>query len=144
MGARKTKWYEHDPIRLAVEKKAMERRYPQFKLLKLSDGRLAWVGTLTSNTEERYKICVRYPYDFPNSPPKVFPIDPAIEVVDAGGRRLMHQWSDGHLCLYYPADRTFGSNSTAATVVTVAAAWFFAYESWLRSGKLEWPGIEAD
>ena len=26
----------------------------------------------------------------------------------------------------------------------VAAAWFFCYEEWLRSGKREWPGIEAD
>jgi len=139
-----TYWYEHDPIRLVIEKKAMQERYPRFTLRKLDDGRLAWLGTLTSNTGNQYLIALLYPHNFPNSPPEVYPIDPAIEVVDVGGRRYKHQYADGHLCLYYPADRTFGANSTAATVVTVAAAWFFSYEYWLRSGKREWPGVEVD
>lgn len=139
-----THWYEYDPVRLVIEQKAMQARYPKFVLRKLDDGRLAWMGALTSNTNKCYQIVVIYPHNFPNRPPDVYPIDPVIEVVDVGGTRYKHQYADGHLCLYYPDDRTFGDSSTAATVVTVAAAWFFAYESWLRSGKREWPGIEAD
>jgi len=122
----------------------MQGRYPKFVLRKLDDGRLAWIGTLTTNKGNEYSIAVVYPNDFPNSPPSVFPIDPQLEVVDVGGQRYKHQWADGHLCLYYPSDRTFGSNATAATVVAVAAAWFFAYEYWLASGKRVWPGKAAD
>jgi ubiquitin-protein ligase len=144
MNSTRTRWYEYDPVRLVIEKKAMEERYPKFTLHKLDDDRLAWMGTLTSNSNTRYQIAVVYPHNFPNSPPEVYPIDPVIEVVDVCGKKYKHQFSDGHLCLYYPADRTFSSNSTVATVVTVAAAWFFSYEYWLRSGKREWPGIEAD
>ncbi len=137
-------WYETDPVRLLMEKNAMQERFPHFTLHKLDDGRLTWQGTLTSNNGNRYTILAIYPPNFPNSPPEVFPVDPVIQVIDTSGRRLKHQYADGHLCLYYPADRSFSAASTAATVVAVAAAWFFSYESWLRSGKQEWPGIEAD
>lgn len=139
-----TYWYESDPVRLLMEKNAMRERFSRFTLHKLDDGRLAWVGRLTTNNEHRYEIAVIYPPNFPNSPPEVFPIDPVIQVVDQSGRRLKHQYADGHLCLYYPADRTFGATATAATVVAVTAAWFFSYEYWLRSGRREWPGVEAD
>jgi hypothetical protein len=140
----RTHWYEYDSMRLVIEKNAMQERYPGFVLRKLDDGRLAWIGKITTNNNNTYQIAVIYPYSFPNQPPEVYPIEPTIEVVDVGGQRYKHQYRDGHLCLYYPADRTFSSNSTAATIVTVAAAWFFAYEYWLASGKREWPGVEAD
>jgi hypothetical protein len=137
-------WYESDSVRLLIEKQAMRERFPGFSLRKLDDGRLAWMGTLTSNKNNRYRIALIYPHSFPNSPPEVYPIDPAIQVTDTSGQRLKHQYADGHLCLYYPADRSFDINSTAATVVAVAAAWFFSYERWLESGKQDWPGDEAD
>lgn len=137
-------WYEVNPARLLLEKKAMETRFPQFQLVR--DGaQLVWIGTLKSNRGNPYEIALYYPNHFPASPPSVFPINPAITVwKDEQTGSLKHQYSDGHLCLYYPGDRTFAQNTTAATVIAVAAAWFFAYESWLESGKTVWPGIEAD
>ena len=137
-------WYESDSARLLIEKMAMDERFPSFILRKLNDGRLAWVGTLTTNNDNMYQILVVYPSNFPYAPPEVYPIEPAIQVLDPRGHRMLkHQYADGHLCLYYPADRSFGDKSTAATVVAVAAAWFFCYEQWLCSGKREWPGVEA-
>ncbi len=139
-----TPWYQSNPARLVVERQAMEARFPQFQLVR--DGeQLVWLGTLTTNRGNVYEIALYYPDDFPAAPPKVYPISPAITVwKDEKAGYLKHQYNDGHLCLYEPSDRTFGQNTTAATVVAVAAAWFFAYESWLESGKTVWPGIEAD
>lgn len=137
-------WYQTNPARLVIERTAMEHRFPQFQLVR--DGEiLVWIGTLRSNRGNTYEIALYYPNDFPASVPNVFPIDPPITVwKDQKAGHLKHQYNDGHLCLYEPNDRTFGQNTTAATVIAVAAAWFFAYESWLESGKKEWPGIEAD
>lgn len=137
------RWFEQNPARLVLEKRAMER-FPGFQLVR-DNSQLVWVGTLETNRGNRYEIALYYPDNFPDEPPKVYPINPAVTVwKDEEAGRLKHQYNDGHLCLYYPGDRTFASQTTAATVVAVAAAWFFAYESWLESGKTHWPGIEAD
>ena len=137
-------WYETVPARLVLEKQAMSTRFPGFVLRKLDDGRLAWLGTLETNRDNQYEVAVVYPYNFPREVPLVFPIDPPIKVWDERQFRQRHQYPDGHLCLYYPSDRSFDNSATAATVIAVAAAWFFAYESWLESGKTVWPGPEVD
>lgn len=136
-------WYETNPTRLIKEKKIMEARFPQFHLVRDGD-QLVWVGSIESNRGKEYEIALYYPHDYPDSPPKVYPINPPISSwEDRQAGRLKHQWSDGSLCLYYPSDKTFDSNATAATVIAIAAAWFFAYETWLESGQSLWPGVEA-
>ena len=63
------RWYEVDPDRLMIEKEAMRTRFPGFDLTTMDDGKLAWRGVLTTNTENKYEIAVIYPHDFPyNSP----------------------------------------------------------------------------
>ena len=137
-------WYEAIPGRLVLESKAMETRFPDFQLVR--DGtQLVWMGTLETNRGNRYEIALYYPDNFPDTPPKVFPINPVLEVYKSPTTNsLKHQYNDGSLCLHFPADQSFGTRSTAATVIAVAAAWLFAYETWLDSGKTEWPGDEAD
>jgi len=137
-------WYESNPARLVLEKQAMSTRFPGFVLRKLDEGRLAWLGALHTNRGNQYEIAVIYPFNFPREVPLVFPVDPPIQVWDERQFRQRHQYPDGHLCLYYPSDRNFDANATAATVIAVAAAWFFAYECWFDSGKQVWPGPEAD
>lgn len=136
-------WYETNPGRLVLEKKAVETRFPEFQLVR--DGnQLVWVGTLMSNRGKSYEIAIYYPDDFPASAPRVYPINPRITSWKNQQEGLLqHQWNDGSLCLYYPDDRTFHANSTAATVIAIAAAWFFSYESWVDSGRTAWPGVEA-
>lgn len=134
-------WYERNPARLVQEQKAMERRFPGFKLHR--DGtKLVWVGILTTNRNERYELAVEYPDNFPDQEPKVFPIEPTIAIW-RDDNMLQHQYNDGSLCLFHPNDRFWEANTTAATVVATAAAWLFAYEEWLESGKQAWPGVEA-
>lgn len=136
-------WYELDSARLMVEQQAMQMKFPQFQLYQ-TNGVLWWRGTLTTNRNNRYVIGVIYPPQFPYKAPQVYPHDPAIQVNDVNNPgRYKHQYPDGHLCLYYPGDGTFSPNTTAATVVAVSAAWFFAYESWIESGYRDWPGQEA-
>ncbi|MEI6046714.1 MAG: hypothetical protein WCS37_20360 [Chloroflexota bacterium] len=137
-------WHELDPQRLSFERKAMANKFPSFHMHRMQDGRLAWSGTLQSNRGNAYKILLVYPVQFPYKPPLVYPIEPTIEAFDPGTDKYKHQYPDGHLCLYFPGDRDFDVKTTAATVVAVSAAWFFAYESWLESGRREWPGPEVD
>lgn len=139
-------WYELNPARLLLEKKAMEARFPGFLLVRVEKtNRLAWRGTLQTNRGNSYEIALVYPDDFPAHPPKAYPITPPIEVwKDAEQRWLKHQYRDGEFCLYYPQDRDFTPNTTAAKVMAIAATWLFSYESWLESGKTDWPGIEID
>lgn len=40
-------WYEIDPELLEMERKMMLHSFPTFKLEKLEDGRLCWIGELT-------------------------------------------------------------------------------------------------
>lgn len=136
-------WYDQNPARLTLEKQIMEKKFPSFALQMMADGSLAWHGQVQTESK-RYQIAVIYPPDFPRQPPNVYPVDPQIEVRDVKGNRLKHQYNDGHLCLYYPADRSFHAKTTATTVIAVAALWFNCYEYWLKSGKKEWPGDEAD
>ncbi|MCX6021104.1 MAG: hypothetical protein NTZ05_05140 [Chloroflexi bacterium] len=129
--------------RLLVEQQAMSERFPHFRLRDMGDF-LGWSGTLTTPRGTVYRVLVQYPPSFPDAPPVVFPVEPAVEAVDDDGVNLVHQYGDGHLCLYFPGDHTFHDKSTAVTVVAVAAAWFFAYEEWLASGRRHWPGAAAD
>lgn len=137
-------WYDLDPVRLVTEQSAMQRRFPQFKLLRR--GReLYWDGVLVSNHNNAYRIAVKYPDDYPARPPLVFPLDPVIEIFhDEEKGVLQHQYNDGSLCLFHPNDRFFERRSTVVTVVAAAAAWFAAYEYWLDSNKTVWPGKEAE
>ena len=137
-------WFELDPRRLTIERDAMGTKFPSFKLNRLPDGRLAWQGNLQSNRGNTYQIMIIYPETFPYKEPQVFPINPIVRAMDVDGKKFKHQYPDGHLCLYYPGDRDFDVRTTAATVIAVAAAWFFAYECWLESGRKSWPGPEVN
>ena len=134
-------WYDINPGRLVLEKQAMKLRFPDFQLRR--DGpRLLWYGTLVSNNDTRYDVALYYPNNFPDTPPQVFPLNPPITAwKNKAAGELMHQYNDGSLCLYYPLDRSFDPNTTAASVLAVAAAWFFAYEYWKQTG--EWAGVSA-
>jgi hypothetical protein len=114
-------WFKSNPGRLVNETAAMETLFPDFELHELPQG-LAWVGFVTpEKTRGRYKVSVVYPDDFPYHPPKVFVLDPRISAPK-------HQYGDTSLCLMYPGDSTWGTNTTAGQAVAMASAWLFCYE----------------
>lgn len=135
-------WYERDKARFVLEQRVMVQKFPQFRLFRQDDA-LCWLGQLTTNRGNGYELLVRYPDEFPYKAPLVYPYNPVLKVTDPLTGKPKHQYPDGRLCLYFPGDETFSPNTTAASVVAVAAAWLFAYELWLEAGCLEWPGPEA-
>jgi hypothetical protein len=139
-----SEWYERTGERLVLEQRAMSDRFPQFQLFQ--DGaELLWRGRLTTNDGNAYEIMIKYPRTFPDDPPEAYPLEPPVAAYKTERSGVpKHQYHDGRLCLYYPADRTLQKETTAATVVALSAAWLFAYEQWLKSGKKHWPGKEAD
>lgn len=61
-------WYERDQARLAGELTAMKKFYSEFKLGKLSDGRLFWQGKLQpfGKGGTIWEVRLIYPNDYPN------------------------------------------------------------------------------
>jgi len=137
-------WFRSNPRRLVDEKEAMRNRFPDFQLHQLPAG-MTWVGWLRPrNVSTSYKISIVYPDDFPSHAPKVFPIEPTVSAPK-------HQYGDGSLCLMYPGDGSWRTNTTAVQIVTMAAAWLFCYEYHERHCPTRcktvpckyWPGAEA-
>ncbi|MGA2435416.1 MAG: hypothetical protein ABSG25_09025 [Bryobacteraceae bacterium] len=135
-------WFNSNPARLVDEKESMQVRFGGFRLYSLPVG-LAWDGWLRpKQSTKNYRVSVVYPDDFPYHPPKVFVIDPKISV-------SKHQYGDGSLCLMYPGDGTWQTNTTAVQAVAMAAAWLFCYEYHARHCGCDitpcdfWPGTEA-
>ena len=136
-------WYERDKKRLKIEITAVKDRYPQFELIKLRDGRLAWRGWLRTRRAadtygRRYGVLVVYPSNYPVDAPRVY-----VEGI-SGIESTPHMFSDGSLCLFYPNDpRQWNpQQSTAVVAISWTAAWLHAYEVWKRTGR--WPGRSLD
>jgi len=96
-------WYDYNPQRVLQEQQIMTQKFPQFQML-MVDKQLAWIGSLETNRNNTYSIVVKYPDEFPNKEPLVYPIEPIIEAQEASGK-YKHQYPDGRLCLYYPGSR---------------------------------------
>lgn len=114
-------WYDKDPRRLRLEQEAMHSRFSGFVLTKGDREQLGWVGTLTSNRGRRYKVLVEYTDEFPHSAPGAYIVEPQI--------KSQHMYGDSHLCLMYPGEGTWQTNTTCAQIVALVSAWIFAYET---------------
>ena len=138
-------WYETNPQLLALERIAMQKAFPNFKLEKLDDGRLSWIGKLHVGVYEtkfhqpmEYHVMALYmnnhPYQQMGSSVRVYPILPNVkELVDKLGFRPLHllQDSDGelYLCTNEYEDQRVGNDvSSAASVLGWACKWLLAYE----------------
>lgn len=130
-----TPWWEHLPGRLILDQQIMNESFPGFSLYNEED-RLVWKGELTSNTDVKYEVWVTYPDNYPEEELRAFILDPDVSNCPK------HIYKDGHLCLWYPSDRTYQSKTTPATVLGITSAWIFCYEEFQRSG--EWPGPEQE
>lgn len=127
-------WHQRNPGRLLKEQEIMKASFPQARLIKITNNRLAWVVSLKTNTDSIYVVEIAYPDGFPADYPKAFVIDPAI-------RGVPHQYNNNQLCLFNASDRPERSynpaKTTAATITTWVAAWLASYEIWQRTGA--WP-----
>lgn len=134
-------WYERDPMLLEAEKAAMTRDFPQFQLIKLNDGRLAWVGDVSLNVMGNNKWRLMAVYQ-PNHPEQrmgssvyVYLVEPSIEsIIEQLGWRPHHLLRDSnnrnYLCTteaeYVKASKT--QSTSANTVMRWAIKWLLCFE----------------
>lgn len=136
-------WYEDKDL-LEAEKYAMRKYFPQFKLEKLNDGRLSWIGYLENITGEgsKWYIQIIYDNDHPNNirfggSIKVYPILPKLEdLKEKLQESIPHVLSDSegnlYLCTASSTDFKKGKvNTTAASALGWAFKWIAAFELWL-------------
>ena len=134
-------WYERDPMLLEAEKAAMNRDFPQFSLIKLSDGRLAWTGKVSLNVMGNNSWHLMAVYQ-PNHPEQrmgssvyVYLVEPSIEdLIEQLGWRPHHLLRDSnnrnYLCTteaeYVKASKT--QSTSANTVLRWAIKWLLCFE----------------
>ena len=138
-------WYERDPELLEMEKIAMARAFPHFKLDKLDDGRLYWIGELTPGIYETkfnerltYTVMAVYNNNHPQqvmgSSVRVYPVLPDVDdLINRCGFRPFHLLRDSSENLYLctnEADNviTGATVTSAASVLAWAVKWLMSYE----------------
>lgn len=138
-------WYDNNPTLLAMEKIAMERNFPQFKLDKLDDGRLCWIGVIEPGIYEskfgekrQYHLMAVYDNNHPHqqmgSSVRVYPLMPDVdELIQMAGFRPYHLLQDSvgnlYLCTNEVGDQKTGTTTTtAASVLGWATKWLIAFE----------------
>lgn len=134
-------WYERDPMLLQAEKEAMSRDFPQFSLIKLNDGRLAWVGDVKLNVmgDNSWRLMAVYQPNHPvqqmGSSVYVYLVEPSIEaLIEQLGWRPHHLLRDSnnrnYLCTteagYVKATNT--QVTSANTVLRWAIKWLLCFE----------------
>lgn len=138
-------WYETNPQLLALERVAMNRAFPNFKMEKLDDGRLAWIGKLNIGAYEskfhqpmEYHVMALYMNNHPHaqmgSSVRVYPVLPDVqELINKCGFRPFHLLTDSngdlYLCTNEADNQKTGNDITsAASVLGWACKWFLGYE----------------
>ena len=131
----------------------MNKAFPNFKMEKLEDGRLAWIGKLNIGAYEskfhqsmEYHIMALYMNNHPHaqmgSSVRVYPVLPDVqELIQKCGFRPYHLLTDSngdlYLCTNEADNQKTGNDITsAASVLGWACKWFLGYELVL-TGDLE-------
>lgn len=138
-------WYETNPELLAMERIAMQKAFPNFKLERLEDGCMAWIGKLNVGVYEtkfhqpmEYHVMALYMNNHPHkqmgSSVRVYPVLPDVnELIEKCGFRPSHLLIDSrndlYLCTNEADNQKTGNDVTsAASVLAWACKWFLAYE----------------
>lgn len=119
-------------LNLGLQKLAMQKKFPSFKLYSSNPKNIYWIGYLQPKPEaQKYKIMVQY-----NLTPRVYILSPDILM------QAPHRYSDYSLCLYHPNDRSYSPDMLVSdTIIPWTSEWLYFYELWLKEGV--WWGKEA-
>lgn len=138
-------WFETNPSLLEGEKMAMNKFFPGFKLDKLDDGRLYWIGELSPGIYETkfgvkkvYTVMAVYNNNHPEqvmgSSVRIYPVLPDVQdLIDECGFKPYHLLRDSndnlYLCTNESTDMKTGTTTTsAASVLAWAVKWLSCYE----------------
>jgi hypothetical protein len=122
-------WYEDNPRRLLIEKRALEQSFPQFYFFR-SGSALGVRGYLSTSRGGFYSLEILYPSSFPYGAPEVYVLSPSIS--DA-----LHKFDGNQICVHYNEWRP---QYTITVMIGWAAHWLHSYEIWKSTGR--WPGRE--
>jgi len=141
-------WYERNKALLEADKQAMRAFFPGFRLDKLDDGRLYWIGQVNPRGKDGgvWTLQAVYQHNHPSNDSyggsvRVYSIDPDMDELYKEAGKLPHILRDetGHLymCTARKEDVAAGANqkTSAATSIGWAVRWIWAVESWL-AGEL--------
>lgn len=104
----------------------MHAHFPGFQLTKGTNGSLTWVGVVTPTPEDDFLVAIVYPDNYPYQSPALWALEPPLRP------GAPHLYMDGSLCIH--ANNWDPERGTAASCVTLAAAWLVAYEAWRQTG----------
>ena len=138
-------WYENDPELYREEIAAMNKIFPQFRLKKLPDGRLSWVGVVKPTTARKnaaWMLQLVYDHNHPNNNSyggsvHVYVIDPDLEAWNKRLGGIPHLLRDAsgniYLCTARAKDVKAGRNlsTSAASSLAWAIKWICVFELWL-------------
>ncbi|MHB8277439.1 MAG: hypothetical protein ACYDIA_07280 [Candidatus Humimicrobiaceae bacterium] len=141
-------WYERDPVLFEGEKMAMKKYFPAFRLEKLEDGQLCWIGQLNPRGSAGgiWTIQVLYENNHPSNDTyggsiRVYSIRPNLNDLYSATEKLPHVLKDSndelYICTARKEDFKTGSKVTtsAASALGWASTWIFVVEEWL-DGKI--------
>ena len=140
-------WYERDPKLYQDEIAVMNHFFPAFKLQKLEDGRLCWIGKISPTNIRKnahWTLMAVYDNNHPHNNSwggsiRVYSIDPDLkEMTRDLGRNIPHTLRDSqehlYLCTARKEDVHVGKVSTsAASALAWAAKWIAVFELWLAN-----------
>lgn len=137
-------WYEKDKELFKAEKGAMKKYFPNFKLDKLEDGRLCWIGDLNPGGKSggKWTLMAVYENNHPNNDTyggsiKVYSIKPDLKELYEEARGLPHVLRDQDGNLYMCTSRSedfivdHKNSYSAASSLAWAAKWIYLIELWL-------------
>lgn len=140
-------WYERDPQLFQGELEAMNHFFPLFRPDRLPDGRMSWLGSLTSGVPGSNRIWhlqVVYDHDHPHNDSyggsiSVFSIEPDLNAIaEQLGESIPHTLRHGDtgelsICTVEQSSFKAGADhsSTAASSLAWAAKWIAAFELWM-------------
>ncbi|MCL2211181.1 MAG: hypothetical protein FWB95_04600 [Treponema sp.] len=137
-------WYERDPELFEAERTVMKMKQPGFKLEKLDDGRLCWIGEVNPRGSNggTWTLQVIYDHNHPHNDTfggsiKVYSIKPTLEDLIKELGELPHILRDTagylHICTARAADVNVGRVQTsAATCIGWAVKWIWMVEAWMH------------
>ena len=155
-------WYENDRQLLAGEVAAMKKFFPNFKLMKLPDGRLYWRGTVNplGDAGSMWDLMVIYDNNHPHTDGvntyggsiDVYPVKPNLAELQKklGDVSIPHiywknNYKDAFICTVRANEfkDSETKSSTAAGCLSWACKWILVFELWLN-GDIPFEAFRTD
>jgi hypothetical protein len=125
------------PTRLAIEKRIIDRFFPQSFVWANPTAGTYVIGLLRTNGENRYRIKICVPDDYPNSAPSAYVVEPRLRgptvYCTSAKMHTLAPDDDGHPQICHC--RTWAVSDTIYMILVKIRFWLEAYEGYCRTGE---------